>query len=142
MSNLNRALRACFAVSAMLSLSACATVTRGTSEAFTVNTDPSGAAVRTTAGFACDATPCTWKMPRKAEFDVTITKPGYKTVQTHVVHQVSSGGGAAMAGNVILGGLIGAGVDVATGAMMELKPNPLTVKLEAETAQVAAADGR
>jgi membrane-bound inhibitor of C-type lysozyme len=142
MFNLNRALRACLAVSAALSLSACATVTRGTSEAFTVNTDPSGAAVRTTAGFACDATPCTWKMPRKAEFDVTITKPGYKTVQTHVVHQVSSGGGAAMAGNVILGGLIGAGVDVATGAMMELKPNPLTVKLESEAATIAAADGK
>jgi hypothetical protein len=47
-----------------------------------------------------------------------------------------------MAGNVILGGLIGAGVDVATGAMMELKPNPLTVKLEAETAKVAAVDGK
>jgi hypothetical protein len=142
MSNLNRALRACLVASATLSLGACATMTRGTTEAFTVNSDPSGAAVRTTAGFACDATPCTWKIPRKAEFDVTITKPGYKTIQTHIVHQVSGGGGAAMAGNVILGGLIGAGVDVATGAMMELKPNPLTVKLEAETAKVAAVDGK
>lgn len=136
----SRALRAILVACAALSATACATVTRGTSEAFTVETDPSGAAVRTTAGFACDATPCTWKMPRKSEFQVTITKPGYKTVQTQVVHQISSGGGAGMAGNVILGGIIGAGVDVASGAMMELKPNPLKVTLEPEAAKVA--DGK
>ena len=29
-----------------------------------------------------------------------------------------------MAGNVIVGGLIGAGVDVASGAMLDLTPNP------------------
>jgi hypothetical protein len=34
-----------------------------------------------------------------------------------------------MAGNVILGGLIGAGIDAGTGAMDRLTPNPLTVKL-------------
>lgn len=34
-----------------------------------------------------------------------------------------------MAGNVILGGLIGAGVDAATGATKDLKPNPIEVKL-------------
>ncbi len=112
------------------SLQACATVTRGTSEAFTVQTEPSGAAVRTSAGFACDATPCTFKIPRKDAFDVTITKPGYKTVNTRVVTQVSGGGGMAMAGNVLVGGFIGAGVDAASGAMLEHKPNPLTVTLE------------
>ena len=37
-----------------------------------------------------------------------------------------------MAGNVLLGGLIGAGVDASTGAMNELVPNPLHVVLEAE----------
>ena len=37
-----------------------------------------------------------------------------------------------MAGNVILGGLIGAGVDASTGAMNELVPNPLHFDLEAE----------
>jgi hypothetical protein len=39
-----------------------------------------------------------------------------------------------MAGNVLLGGIIGAGVDVATGAMLDLVPNPLVVKLEAMSA--------
>jgi hypothetical protein len=37
-----------------------------------------------------------------------------------------------MAGNVLVGGLIGAGVDVATGAMLDLSPNPVNVTLESE----------
>jgi membrane-bound inhibitor of C-type lysozyme len=121
------------------SLSACATVTRGTTEAFTVETVPGGATVRTTAGYACDATPCTWKMPRKSEFTVTITKPGYKTVTTQVVHTTSGGGAAGMAGNVLIGGIVGIGVDAATGATQDIKPNPLHVVLEPDTAAVAAA---
>jgi hypothetical protein len=128
----------CVAISAML-LAGCATVTRGTSDAFVVNTDPSGAAVRTSNQFACDETPCTFKMPRKSEFEVTITKKGYKTWEGHITHKVATAGGAGMAGNVLLGGLIGAGVDVASGAMMDLVPNPLTVKLEAEAPAAAAA---
>ena len=115
---------------AALLSTACATITRGSTEAWTVETDPSGATVRTSAGYACEATPCTWKLPRKTAFEVTITKPGYKTVQTQVVTTISTAGGAGMAGNVILGGLIGATVDLTTGAMKDLKPNPLTVKLE------------
>ncbi len=117
---------------AALSSTACATVTRGATEAWTVETDPIGAQVRTTAGFACDATRCTFKMSRKSEFTVTITKLGYKTVTTQVVHEVSGAGGVGMAGNVVLGGIIGAGVDLATGAMMSLRPNPLVVKMERE----------
>lgn len=98
---------------------------------FVVNTEPSGASVRTTNQMACDATPCSFKMSRKSEFEVTITKAGYRTWQGHITHKVATAGGAGMAGNVILGGLIGAAVDVGTGAMMDLVPNPLTVKLEA-----------
>ena len=41
-----------------LALGGCATVTRGTNDTWTVNTTPSGAAVKTTNQFACDATPC------------------------------------------------------------------------------------
>lgn len=117
---------------ATLSLGACATVTRGTTQAWTVETTPGGAAVRTTIGFACDATPCTFKMPRKSEFDVTITKPGYKTLTTHVTNEIAGGGAAGMAGNVLVGGIIGIGVDAASGATKDLKPNPLQVVLEAD----------
>jgi hypothetical protein len=37
-----------------------------------------------------------------------------------------------MAGNVLLGGVIGAGVDAATGATKQLKPNPVQVTLVAK----------
>jgi hypothetical protein len=119
-------------VAAGFAVSACATVTRGTNDTWTVNTEPAGAAVKTTNQFACDATPCTFKMPRKSEFSVTITKAGYKTWTGQVTHHVAAGGGAGMAGNVVLGGLIGGVVDISSGAMMDLVPNPLTVKLEPE----------
>ena len=133
-----RASRVLLIAAIAASSAACATVTRGTSEAWTVETDPSGATVKTTAGYACDATPCTFKMPRKSEFDVTITKPGYKTVNTRVTHQTSGAGAAGMAGNVIVGGLIGVGVDAMSGATQELKPNPLVIKMEMDAPVVAA----
>lgn len=142
MKNQNNALRAGLVACMALSTAACATVTRGTSQAWTVQTEPSGATVRTSAGFACDATPCTWKMSRKSDFQVTISKAGYKTVQTQVIHQMSGGGGAALAGNVLVGGIIGIGIDAATGAAMELKPNPLIIKLEPEATKVVSADGK
>jgi hypothetical protein len=115
-----------------LALGGCATVTRGSNDTWTVNTEPSGASVKTTNQFFCEATPCTFKMARKSEFDVTISKAGFKTWNGHVTHHVSGAGGAGMAGNVILGGIIGIGVDAYSGAMNDLAPNPLTVKLEKE----------
>jgi hypothetical protein len=77
-------------------------------------------------------------MPRKSEFGVTITKPGFKTTTTNVTNKVAGGGGAAMAGNVLVGGLIGAGIDAGSGAMLDLVPNPLRIVHEPETAAAQA----
>ena len=108
----------------------CATVTRGTTEAFMIETEPSGATARTSLGVMCEPTPCVIpKVSREAEFNVTIEREGYKTTTHNVTHQMSGGGGAGMAGNVILGGGIGAIVDANTGATQELVPNPLKVTL-------------
>lgn len=112
------------------SLVGCATVTRGTTQAFTVQTTPVGATVSLSNGERCES-PCTLTLKRKYPFAVEICKVGYATVNTQVVSQVSGAGGTAMAGNVLLGGLIGAGVDAGSGAMKDLRPNPLTVTLEA-----------
>ncbi len=133
-----RALRGAAVLCAAASLGACATVTRGTNQTWSVETVPSGASVKTSNGFACDQTPCTFKMPRKSQFEVTVSKVGYRAYQGHVTNKVSGSGGAGMAGNVLVGGIIGAGVDVATGAMLDLTPNPLRVTLEPEVAQAPA----
>ena len=121
-----------------VAISGCATVTRGTHEAWTVSTAPPNASVRTSNGRACDATPCTFTMDHRDSFDVTISKPGYREWHGHVTHQFSSGGGAALAGNVLVGGLIGLTVDAASGATQKLVPNPLSVTLEPVAAATAA----
>ncbi|MEQ8301169.1 MAG: PEGA domain-containing protein [Hyphomonas sp.] len=114
-----------------IALAGCATVTRGTTEAFLVETEPSGAEVTTSLGLKCGPTPCAIpKVKREAEFSVTIEKEGYKTTTHNITHQMSGGGGAGMAGNVILGGGIGAILDANNGATQELVPNPLKVTLE------------
>jgi hypothetical protein len=129
-------------------VSGCATVTRGTHEVFTVNTVPPNASVKTSNGRACDATPCSFTMNHRDDFDVTISKSGYLDWRGHVTHQFSSGGGAALAGNVLVGGLVGLTVDAASGATQKLVPNPLNVTLEpvqaagsAKSPNVATAEG-
>ena len=109
-------------------LSACATITRGTTQTFKIESTPSQADARLSTGQTC-VTPCEIRMKRKSDFVVTVSKEGYRTQEARVHGVVKGGGGAAMAGNVIFGGLIGAGVDASNGSMMNLKPNPLQVTL-------------
>ena len=117
---------------ASFGVSACATVTRGSSDAWVVNSEPPGAAVTTTNGHFCPSTPCAIKMPRKSEFTATLKKPGYKPATVSVTHKTAGVGAAGVAGNVLVGGVIGIGVDMVTGASQDLVPNPVSVKLEPE----------
>jgi hypothetical protein len=111
-------------------LAGCATVTRGRTQTWNITSTPAGATVRTTIGFQCESTPCSFTIARKSTFGVTVTKPGYKTFTGQVENKVSGSGGAGMAGNVLIGGVIGIGVDAATGAALDLVPNPMKVILE------------
>ena len=120
-------------------LGACATVTRGTTTQFTVDSSPPAAQVKTSTGFSCEATPCTFKMPRKEKFVVTVSKAGYKTATMQIDSKLAGNGAAGFLGNALIGGVIGAGVDVASGALDDLTPNPAHVTLEAEVTTVAAA---
>lgn len=126
--------RNCFALvlASLLPLATgCATITRGTTEAWTVDSRPQGADVRLSTGQEC-TTPCTLELKRKTAFTVVVNKEGYKTAKAQVISQVAGAGAAGMAGNVLVGGIIGVGVDAASGATKELKPNPLMLELEPE----------
>ena len=112
----------------ILFLTGCASITRGTSEVFVIQTTPVGASVALSNGLSCTS-PCSLKVKRRGDFVVTISKDGYETVTSSISSSIDTGGGAAMAGNVILGGVIGAGIDAGTGAMHSHKPNPLVVIL-------------
>ncbi|MGV9007581.1 MAG: translation initiation factor 2 [Brevundimonas sp.] len=141
--------RALALVCAALSLSACATITRGSNQQFTVESTPPGAHVSTSNGFQCAATPCSFRMPRKDAFRATVSMDGYVTQEHDITSGMSGNGAAGLAGNVIFGGIVGGVVDANSGALNDLKPNPLIVILltpaEAATraeAEAALAAGR
>ncbi|WP_062562408.1 hypothetical protein [Paracoccus aminovorans] len=115
---------------AIFSLAGCATITRGTKDVLVVNSNPQGAQVKLSNGETCAGTPCTFKLPRKSELNVVVSKDRCQPQQIRVTNRVAGGGGAAMAGNVVFGGIIGAGVDAGSGAMLELVPNPVEVSLD------------
>ena len=114
------------AILAASSLSACATVLRGTSQKFVITSVPDGADVELSTGQKC-VTPYKLKLKRKTPFVATFRKDGFQTQEARVESKFN--GGAAGAGNLILGGVIGAVVDAGNGSMRALKPNPLEVTL-------------
>lgn len=121
-----------------LAVSGCATVTRGTTSQVTVNSEPAGAEAMTSTGLVCPMTPCTWEISRKTEFTVTFKKQGYQNQQVPVGTKLAGSGAAGFAGNVLLGGIVGMGVDAATGATLEHFPNPVFVTLEPVSGKTAA----
>lgn len=112
-----------------MSVSACGSIIRGTSEPVAFVSDPPGARVTTDKGYACPVTPCTLQVERSDEFVATFEKDGYRPEIVPVKTQIVGKGGAAFAGNVIAGGVIGMGVDAATGAALDHAPNPVSVAL-------------
>ena len=109
-------------------LSGCASISRGTTETFSIQTMPTGVTATLSNGLAC-TTPCTLTIKRKGTFTVTLEKKGYETIMTSVVSSRDGAGTAGMAGNLIVGGIVGIGVDAATGAMNSHQPNPLVVTM-------------
>jgi hypothetical protein len=130
-------MRLCGVAMAALLLPACATVTRGTKEQFVIESTPAQAEVALSTGQKC-VTPCKMKLKRKDGFIATFSKAGYETTKAEVKSKFSGGGAAAGAGNVLVGGIIGAVVDGSNGSLNDLKPNPLRVELA--PAGAAAAD--
>jgi hypothetical protein len=113
----------------ILLFTSCATITRGVHEKLSVMSDPSGANVQLSSGER-GVTPAKFvKLRRTESFTVTVSKPGYAAQTVRVESKFSGTGGTAMAGNVILGGAIGLGVDAGTGAYNSLYPNPVSVHL-------------
>lgn len=110
----------------------CASVTRGTTENISISSTPAGATAEISGldnPTAC-VTPCVVIAKRSAEITVTVNKEGYETQVIPLTREIPGSGAAGFAGNVLLGGLVGMGVDAATGAAMDHKPNPVTVTLQ------------
>ncbi|MEO1643220.1 MAG: PEGA domain-containing protein [Pseudomonadota bacterium] len=120
-----------------ISLSACATVTKGTGDTVRVNSQPEGARVifAETRGKLADQqcqTPCAIELNRKWDYRVTFELDGYKPVVGVLEPKLSNDGNVGLAGNVLIGGIVGAAIDGSTGAMNDLKPNPMIAILAEE----------
>jgi hypothetical protein len=114
----------------VLLLTSCATITRGVHEKLRVQSDPPGATVTLSTGEK-GVTPATFVEKRRSDkFTVTVSKAGYVAQTVTVESKAGGTGGTAMAGNLLIGGAIGMGVDAGTGAYDSLYPNPVSVKLE------------
>ncbi|ANW02335.1 translation initiation factor 2 [Bradyrhizobium icense] len=110
----------------------CASVTRGTTENISISSTPAGATAEITGldiPTAC-VTPCVVQAKRNADITVTVSKEGYESQIIPLTKEIPGAGAAGFAGNVLLGGLVGMGVDAATGAAMDHKPNPVIVTLQ------------
>ena len=122
-------------------LAGCATVTRGTTNQIQIESEPSGASVTTSLAHNC-TTPCTISVNRKDEFTVTFKMVGFQDQQVFVKTILAPEGMAGVAGNVLIGGVVGAGVDVATGASLMHSPNPVKVVLEKAKPEPKSAKGK
>ncbi len=65
--------------------------------------------------------------------------PGYEFEVVVLTKELATAGAAGFAGNVLLGGLIGMGVDAISNAPMDHKPNPVIVTLRPLAKPVAPA---
>jgi len=114
---------------ACVMLSACATITRGSTQKYSIETSPTQAEVKLSTGQTC-VSPCNLKLKRKAGFTVKASKQGYSEATAIVDSHIRGGGIAGGAGNILAGGLIGIAVDASSGAMNDLTPNPLLLTLQ------------
>ena len=107
-----------------LLLCSCATITTGTTQKIPINSNPAGATVNVNTGFT-GITPCTAELKRNQDHTVTITKAGYDAF-VMVLRKSMCG---STAGNLVLGGIIGLGVDACSGAMFKLEPLEINANL-------------
>ena len=110
----------------------CASVTRGTTENISISSTPSGA-IAELSGLDNPTncvTPCVVVAKRSADITVTVTKEGYEPQVIPLTKEIPGSGAAGFAGNLLVGGLVGMGVDAATGAAQDHKPNPVIVTLQ------------
>jgi uncharacterized protein YceK len=102
---------------ALLSLTGCATIINGSHQTVPVTSTPAGAII-TDNGTAVGRTPAKLELARKLSHFVVVELAGYAPCETTLVPHWSS----VVLGNLLLGGLIGDGVDAATGSYKRLVP--------------------
>ncbi len=105
--------------------SGCATIVSGTNQKINVMSMPSDAVAKVDNNLSAK-TPTMFTLERKSDHTIEISKEGYKTAVVMIRRSVN---GMAF-GNALFGGVIGVGVDMASGANLKLIPERVNVVLE------------
>src|SRR4051812_3470662 len=98
------------AVWAGLSVSGCATIVSGTTQKLSVSSRPTGATATIDNNISAK-TPALLTLDRKSDHTLVVSKEGFKN-QTVFIKRTMNGMGF---GNVLVGGIIGVGIDAASG---------------------------
>jgi hypothetical protein len=108
----------------MASSSGCATIANGTSEKVHINSDPAGAQITIDSGETL-TTPVDVDLARGQTHTVVFHKDGYQDETT----TLTSGESGKVLGNILIGGIIGVGIDEASGAAKKLSTDDLEITL-------------
>lgn len=107
-------------------LAGCASIVSGTGQDIVVRSDPAGAVVSVDGEERPENTPCTIRVARRgAPRVVQVSKLGFETAERTIVPSMNEWA----LGNIVLGGPIGAIVDLSTGAFYEYAPVEIDVEL-------------
>jgi hypothetical protein len=126
-----RVLRLSVVAAATFATSACATIAGGgTSQGVTISSEPSGASfvVKSSSGIqmASGATPQTIKLPRKNEYQIEFSVPGYRSQMLPLTKGINGW----VWGNFFIGWIPGLIIDFATGSANKLEPSIVQVSLQ------------
>lgn len=109
----------------LLGLGGCATIMTGTSQPFTVNSNIHKAKVYIDDKYVGETPLALEKLSTKKNHIIRIEADGYMPV-TEVIKKETSGW---VWGNILLGGLIGLGIDMATGGLYVFEKDNITGNL-------------
>jgi hypothetical protein len=108
----------------MAMFSGCATITRGTSEAYNVTSVPSGAFVSFSTGETC-VTPCVIEKKRNEPFVANIVKEGYEPFDIDVTTETCREAASTTIANLVMvGSVVWCSLDAILGSTKDLFPNP------------------
>lgn len=135
MRNLSTSVRLAATVWLMATMTGCATILGGGSaQTVDLRVEPTSASyvVRSSTGLemASGTGSQTLRLPRKNEYQIDVKAPGY---QTRTV-AISKGTNGWVWGNLVVGWLVGFGVDFLTGSAFKLEPSMVQISLGKATA--------
>ncbi len=123
-----------FYIFALFSLSifvySCATIMHGTKQDIGISSNPGGAKI-TVDGQMKGITPSTFKLSRKINHVIKIELKGYEPYSATLTREVSGW----VWGNLVIGGIIGLGIDYLTGGLYDLTPEQIHAQLNKKHSQ-------